>query len=54
MHKQKSVAFDVKVLDCAAIVHLLSTNGVCTFDNYASDVFIPCIKKQFEASNELM
>ena len=43
--KQKSVAFDVKVLDSAAIVHLLSTNGVSTFDNYASDFFIPYIKK---------
>ena len=45
LQKQKSVAFDVKVLDSAAIVHLLSTNGVSTFDNYASGVFIPYIKK---------
>ena len=44
------MAFDVKVLDSAAIVHLLSTNGVSTFDNYASDVFIPYIKKQLEDS----
>ena len=44
------MAFDVKVLDIAAIVHLLSTNGVSTFDNYASDVLIPYIKKQLEAS----
>ena len=34
------MAFDVKVLDSAATVHLLSTNGVSTFDSYASDVFI--------------
>ena len=45
IQKQKSVAFDVKLLDSAAIVHLLSTNGVSTFDNYAGDVFIPYIKK---------
>ena len=44
------MAFDVKVLDSAAIVHLLFANGVSTFDNYASDVFIPYIKKQLEAS----
>ena len=43
------MAFDVQVLDSAAIVHLLSTNGVSTFDNYAS-VFIPYIKKQLETS----
>ena len=42
---EKSVAFNVKVLDSAAIVHLLSINSVSTFDNYASDVFIPYIKK---------
>ena len=45
IQKQKSVAFDVKVLDSATIVHLLSTNGVSTFDNRASDVLIPYIKK---------
>jgi len=44
------VTFDVKVLDGAVIVHLLSTNGVSTFDNYASQVFIPYINKQLETS----
>ena len=53
IQKQKSVVFDVKILDSAAIVHLLSTNGVSTFDNYASDVFIPYIKKQLEASKRV-
>ena len=43
--KEAPEAFDAKVLDGAAIVHLLSTNGVNTFDDYASDVFIPYIKK---------
>ena len=32
------------------MVLLLSTNGVSTFDDYASDVFIPYIKKQLETS----
>ena len=48
--KEAPEAFDVKVLDSAAIVHLLCTNGVGTFDDYASDVFIPYIKKQLETS----
>ena len=51
--KEAPVAFDVKVLDGAAIVHLLSTNGVSTFDDYASDVFIPYIKKQIETSKRV-
>ena len=37
----------------AAIVHLLSTNGVSIFDDYANDVFIPYIKKQLEASKRV-
>ena len=48
--KEAPVAFDVKILDGAAIVHLLTTNGVNTFDDYANDVFIPYIKKQLETS----
>ena len=51
--KEAPVAFDVKVLDGAAIVHLLSTNGVSTFDDYASDVFIPYIKNQIETSKRV-
>ena len=51
--KEASVTFYVKVLDGAAIVHLLSTNGVSTFDDYASGVFIPYIKKQIETSKQV-
>ena len=43
--KEAPVVFDVKILDGAAIVHLLPTNGVRTFDDYSSDVFIPYVKK---------
>ena len=43
-------SFDVKVLDGAAIVHLLPTTNITTFDEYASDVFISYIKKQLDTS----
>ena len=45
--------FDVKILDGAAIVYLLPTNGVRTFDVYSSDVFIPYVKKQLNASKRV-
>ena len=32
---------DVKLLDGAVVVHLLSTTNVATFDEYADNVFIP-------------
>jgi len=48
--KEAPVTFDSKVLHGAAVVHLLSTNGVSTFVDYASDVFIPYINKQLDAS----
>ena len=51
--KEAPEAFDVKVLDGAAIVHLLPTNGVSTFNDYASNVFIPYIKKQLETSRRV-
>jgi len=38
--------FDVKIMDGAAIVHLLPPTGISTFDDYASSVFIPYIRKQ--------
>ena len=47
------MAFDVKILDGAAIVHLPITDGVSIFDNYAMDVFIPYIKKQLETSEQI-
>ena len=43
-------SFDVKVLDGAAIVHLLPTTNITTFDEYASDVFISYIKKQLDTN----
>ena len=36
--KEVPVVLDVKILDGIAIVHLLTTNGVNTFDDYANDV----------------
>ena len=47
------VSFDVNVLDGAAIVHLLPTNSVSTFDDYATEVFIPYIKKQLDAAKRV-
>ena len=41
-------SFDVKVLVGAAVVHLLSATGVRTFEDYASDVFLPYIMQQLE------
>ena len=40
--------FDVKLLDGAAVVHLLPTTNVTSFDEYADQVFIPHILKQLE------
>ena len=42
-----------KLLDGAAIVHLLPKTGVSTFDEYASSVFIPYIKKHLEISTRV-
>jgi hypothetical protein len=39
---------DVKLLDGAAVVHLLPTAGIVTFDEYADQVFLPHIMKQLE------
>ncbi|KAJ8043846.1 hypothetical protein HOLleu_11123 [Holothuria leucospilota] len=46
-------SFDVKVLDGAAVVHLLSTNNVSTFDEYADKVFVPYIKAQLDNSKRV-
>ncbi|KAG1707488.1 Amiloride-sensitive sodium channel subunit gamma [Nymphon striatum] len=40
--------FDVKVLDGAAVVHMLSVNAVGTFIEYANSVFLPHVVKQLE------
>ena len=41
-------SFDVIAYDGAALVHLLPTNQVATFDEYASSVFLPHITRQLE------
>ena len=41
------------LLDGAAIVHLLHTTNITTFDEYASDVFISYIKKQLDKSTHV-
>ncbi len=38
--------FDCKVLDGAVIVHCLPVTGATTFDDYASNVFLPYIHSQ--------
>ncbi|KAG1686778.1 hypothetical protein GQR58_008588 [Nymphon striatum] len=40
--------FDVKVLDGAAVVHMLSVNAVGTFIEYANSVFLPHVVKQLD------
>ena len=47
------VSFDFKVLDGAAIVHLLQTNSITTFDDYATDVFIPYINRQLDTAERV-
>ena len=51
--KEDPTYFDVKVLDGAAVVHFLPTNGITTFDDYANSVFIPCIMKNLECSTRV-
>ncbi|KAG1695759.1 Integrin alpha-PS2 [Nymphon striatum] len=45
---EPSTLFDVKVLDGAAVVHMLSVNAVGTFIEYANSVFLPHVVKQLE------
>ena len=49
----KVVSFDFKVLDSAAIVHLFQTNSITTFDDYATDVFIPYINRQLDTAERV-
>ena len=44
---------DVKLLDGAAVVHLLPTTNIVTFDEYADQVFVPHILKQLENSKRV-
>ena len=41
-------SFDAIAYDGDALVHLLPTNQVATFDEYASSVFLPHITRQLE------
>ena len=43
---------DVKLLDGAAVVHLLPTTNVVTFNEYADQIFLPHIAKQLESCTE--
>ena len=45
--------YDVKVLDGAAVVHLLSTGNASTFDEYANNVFLPYLVRQLENSDRV-
>lgn len=40
---------DVKLLDGAAVVHLLPTTNVVTFNEYADQIFLPHMAKQLES-----
>ena len=44
---------DVKLLDGAAVVHMLPTSNVMTFDEYADVVFVPHIMKKLENSRRV-
>ena len=51
--KESPVSFDVKILDGAVIVHLLSPANATTFDDYANNVFIPYVKRQLDTSRRV-
>lgn len=51
--EEPSSPFDVRVLDGAAVVHLLPVTGITTFDDYASGVFLPYITKQLQTSKRV-
>ena len=50
--KEPSGLFDVRMLDATAValVHLLQVTDIITIDYYASGVFVPHIRRQFETS----
>ena len=47
-HIDPPESIDVKLLDGAAIVHLLPVSNVTNFDEYADRIFVPHIVKQLE------
>ena len=49
IHNKPPSFVDVKLLDGAAVVHLLPTTNVVTFNEYADQIFLPYITKQLES-----
>lgn len=46
-------AFDVKILDGAAVVHMLPVNAVATFSEYTKRVFLPHVSRQLETCQRI-
>ena len=46
IHNDPPDSIDVKLLDGAAVVHLLPVTSIVTFDDYADQVFVPYIIQQ--------
>ena len=49
VHNEPPSFVDAKLLDGAAVVHLLPTANIVTFDEYADQIFLPHISKQLES-----
>jgi len=43
--EEQPSSFDVKILDGAAVVHLLPVTNIITFEDYTTNVFLPYITK---------
>ena len=52
-HLEPPTAFETKVLDGSAVIHLLSTARVETFKDFANNVFLPYIKHQLENADRV-
>ena len=46
-------AYDSTVLDGGVVVHMLTSKTVCTFDEYADQVFIPYLINQLQSSSRV-
>ena len=53
LQQEPPTNFDSIVLDGAVVVHLLPTDGVSTFNEYAHKVFIPYLSKQLEHAQRI-
>ena len=49
VHGEPPNFIDARLLDGAAVLHLLPTVNVSTFDEYADEIFLPHISKQLES-----